>query len=103
MGNGKMTQGKLTVGQIGCGAFANAQHLPNVTVRRDFYRADAENCKFFRRAVEAGLHIAEVPFGMDRIQVIELKPFYDIGMHLMKADPRVLLCDDPGCMFCREY
>ena len=76
------------------------QHLPG---HRDFYREDAENCKFFRRAVKAGLHIAEVPFGMNRIQVIELRSFYEIGMQLMKEDPRVLLCDDPGCMFCREY
>ncbi|MBO4633361.1 MAG: DUF4910 domain-containing protein, partial [Lentisphaeria bacterium] len=34
------------------------QHLPG---HRDFYRPDAENCKFFLRAVKAGLKIAEVP------------------------------------------
>ena len=76
------------------------QHLPG---HRDFYRPDAENCKFFQRAVRAGLHIAEVPFGMRKIQAIELKPFYEIGMKLMKEDPRVLLCDNPDCMFCRMF
>ena len=76
------------------------QHLPG---HRDFYRPDAENCKFFRRAVEAGLHIAEVPFGMRKVHVIELKSFYEIGMKLMKEDPRVLLCDNPECMFCSRF
>ena len=76
------------------------QHLPG---HRDFYRSDAENCKFFQRAVQAGLKIAEVPFGMSRILVIELKPFYEIGMWLMKEDPRVLLCDNPDCAFCSRY
>ena len=76
------------------------KHLPG---HRDFYRPDAENCKFFVRAVEAGLHIAEVPFGMSRIQVIDLKEFFAIGVKLMKDDPRVLLCDDPDCPFCRNF
>ena len=76
------------------------KHLPG---HRDFYRPDAENCKFFVRAVQAGLHIAEVPFGMGRIQVIDLKDFYEVGMKLMKEDPRVLLCDDPDCLFCRNF
>ena len=76
------------------------KHLPG---HRDFYRPDAEKCKFFVRAVQAGLHIAEVPFGMGRIQVIDLKDFYEVGMKLMKEDPRVLLCDDPDCLFCRNF
>ena len=76
------------------------QHLPG---HRDFYRSDAENCKFFTRAVKAGLHIAEVPFGMNRIQVIDLKQFYAVGMKLLKDDPRILLCDDPECPFCRNF
>ena len=76
------------------------QHLPG---HRDFYRPDAENCKFFQRAVQAGLHIAEVPFGLRKVHVIELKSFYEIGMKLMKEDPRILLCDNPECMFCRKF
>ena len=76
------------------------KHLPG---HRDFYRGDAEKGKFFTRAVQEGLKISEVPFGMDRIQVIDLKEFYEIGMKLMKEDPRILLCDDPKCLFCREF
>lgn len=76
------------------------RHLPG---HRDFYRPDAENCKFFQRAVQAGLHIAEVPFGLRKVHVIELKSFYEIGMKLMKEDPRVLLCDNPECMFCSKF
>jgi len=76
------------------------QHLPG---HRDFYRNDAENSKFFQRAVQAGLQIAEVPFGMKKIHVIELRSFYEIGMRLMKEDPRILLCDDPDCVFCSRF
>ena len=76
------------------------RHLPG---HRDFYRKDAENCKFFVRAVQAGLKIGEVPFGMNKIQLIDLRDFYEIGMKLMHDDPRVLLCDDPECLFCRQF
>ena len=76
------------------------KHLPG---HRDFYRNDAENCKFFVRAVKAGLKISEVPFGMGKIHLIDLKNFYEIGMKLMQEDPRILLCDNPECLFCREF
>ena len=76
------------------------KHLPG---HRDFYCQDAEKCKFFVRAVKAGLKISEVPFGMGKIQMIDLKSFYEIGMKLMREDPRVLLCDNPDCQFCREF
>ncbi len=76
------------------------KHLPG---HRDFYRKDAENCKFFRQAVQEGLHIHEIPFGMGKIQMIDLQNFYEIGMKLWKKDPRILLCDDPECVFCRQF
>ena len=76
------------------------QHLPG---HRDFYRRDAETCKFFTRAVKAGLTIHEIPFGMNKLQMIDLKEFYKIGMRLWKEDPRILLCDDPECMFCKQF
>ena len=76
------------------------RHLPG---HREFYGHDAENCKFFTRAVKAGLRISEVRLGMGRINVIDLKDFYEIGLKLMKEDPRVLLCDDPQCLFCRNF
>lgn len=74
-------------------------HLPG---HRDFYRKDAENCKFYTAAVKAGLQIDEVPLGYGKLQLIDLKQLYDIGMELLKNDPRILLCDDPECIFCRD-
>ncbi|MBR1953311.1 MAG: AAC(3) family N-acetyltransferase [Lentisphaeria bacterium] len=76
------------------------QHLPG---HRDFYRADAENCKFYQRAVARGLRIAEVPFGMAKLHLIDINELHDIGMELFREDPDVLLCDDPDCMFCSKY
>ena len=76
------------------------KHLPG---HRDFYRADAENCKFYRRAVERGLHIAELPFGMNKLHLIDMKELHDIGLEIHREDPNVLLCDDPACLFCRRF
>ena len=76
------------------------QHLPG---HRDFYRGDAENCKFYQRAVAKGLHIAEVPFGMAKLHMIDINELHDIGMELFREDPDVLLCDSPDCMFCSKY
>lgn len=76
------------------------KHLPG---HRDFYRKDAEDCKFFRRGVEEGLVIREIPFGMAKLQLIDLRNFYEVGMKLWKEDPRILLCDDPECSFCRSF
>ncbi|OQA86249.1 MAG: Aminoglycoside 3-N-acetyltransferase [Lentisphaerae bacterium ADurb.Bin242] len=76
------------------------KHLPG---HRDFYREDAEKCKFFRRAVERGLEIRSEPLGVGELKVMEMESVFSLGIHLMKDDPRVLLCDDPGCLFCRRY
>ena len=76
------------------------QHLPG---HRDFYRADAQNCKFYQRAVARGLHIAEVPFGMAKLHMIDINELHEIGMALFREDPDVLLCDDPECLFCSKY
>ena len=76
------------------------KHLPG---HRDFYRPDADKCKFYQRAVAKGLHIAKVPFGMADICMIDIKELYEIGMELFREDPDVLLCDDPECLFCQKY
>jgi hypothetical protein len=71
---------------------------------RDFYRdVDAENSKFFRRAVQEGLKIEESSFGMGKLQLIGLRNFYDVAMKLWKEDPRILLCDNPDCQFCSRF
>lgn len=77
------------------------EHLPG---HRDFYRdVDAENSKFFRRAVQEGLKIEESSFGMGKLQLIGLRNFYDVAMKLWKEDPRILLCDNPDCQFCSRF
>lgn len=75
-------------------------HLPG---HRDFYRQDAENSKFFLKAVERGLLIREIPFGLAKIQRIELRQFYDIGLQIFQEDPNILLCDNPECDFCHKW
>ena len=76
------------------------KHLPG---HRDFYGENGDTCKFYNAARKAGLKIETVSFGMDKIQVIKLKDLYEIGMKLLKEDPRILLCDNPECTFCRNY
>ncbi len=76
------------------------KHLPG---HRDFYREDAEKCKFFRRAVERGLEIRSAPLGLGELKLLETEPLFALGVQLIKDDPRVLLCDDPACLFCRRF
>ena len=76
------------------------QHLPG---HRDFYRSDAENCKFFKKAVENGLEIREVELGMGKLNMIDLKQFYEIGLPLMQENSDIILCDSDDCLFCKKY
>ena len=80
-------------------AVAVERHLPG---DREFYR-DAMNCKFFKRAFERGLELKTIPFGMDKIMVLDIRQLYDIGMTVIRDDPKVLLCDRPDCPFCSAY
>ena len=73
------------------------KHLPG---HRDFYRKDAENSKFYQRAFAAGLKINKADVGLSDMQVINLKQLFEIGSQIIKADPNVLLCDDPNCLYC---
>ncbi len=76
-------------------------HLPG---HRDFYRGNqAEKCKFFRRAVAAGLVIHRVRLGLGQVLLLDLGQLEAIGRRLLHEDPRVLLCDDPDCEFCRQF
>jgi len=78
------------------------QHLPG---HRDFYRSQggAEECKFFSRALAAGLELRKQKFGTGMVKLLELQEMYRIGMKLVEDDPRVLLCDNPDCGFCSRF
>ena len=75
------------------------RHLPG---DRDFYHGNGD-CKFFRRAFERGLKVESVELGMGKLMLVDIRQLYDIGMKLIAEDPRVLLCDDPDCLFCRRF
>lgn len=75
------------------------RHLPGC---REFY-TNAMECKFFKRAFARGLELKRVKFGMGELMALDLKQLYEIGMAVIKNDPKVLLCDDPDCLFCRSY
>lgn len=76
------------------------RHLPG---HRDFYRKDAENCKFYQRAFARGLEVKSAQLGLAQLQLIDLRQMYEIGMQLLKEDRRTLLCDDKDCLFCRRF
>ena len=75
------------------------KHLPG---DRDFYRKDAENSKFFQAALKAGLEIKSITLGTGKLMLMDMNQLFEIGMKLLEKDPRILLCDDPQCLFCRR-
>ena len=76
------------------------KHLPG---DRDFYRADAENGKFYQRAVARGLKIRTVELGPGKVMLMEAAELARIGLELIGEDRRVLLCDNPKCGFCSRF
>ena len=77
------------------------RHLPG---HRDFYRGrQAEKSKFFQRAIASGLVVRRVGLGLGEVLLVDLEPLDAIGRQLLREDPRVLLCDDPDCDFCRRF
>ena len=76
------------------------KHLPS---HRDFYRPDAENCKFYQQALQAGLEIKSVSLGLGTLHLMDLQQLYSIGLELIRKDPRILLCENENCFFCRKY
>ena len=77
------------------------KHLPG---HRDFYCGNqAHKCKFFRRAFERGLQLQQTSLGVGMLQMLSLPQLFEIGCQLLREDPRVLLCDDPECTFCRQF
>ena len=75
------------------------RHLPGC---REFYE-NAMECKFFKRAFARGLELKRVKFGMGELMALDIRQLYEIGLAVIKDDPKVLLCDDPDCLFCRRY
>jgi aminoglycoside 3-N-acetyltransferase len=76
------------------------KHLPG---HRDFYMRNAEQCKFFKKAVKEGLEIKTVKLGAGKIQNIEADKLFELGKTIIKEDPRILLCDVTTCKFCSSY
>ena len=83
------------------GSFKTVTIEKHFTGHRDFYCGfKAESCKFFSRAKAAGLRINSGRLGLGELRLMETKELFDIGKELLRADPRILLCDNPECVFC---
>jgi len=76
------------------------QHLDG---HRDFYRTDWENTKIFRALLKAGLQLAHAVVGLGEIHIIKAREFEEKGLQVMQRDPAILLCDNPDCVFCRQW
>lgn len=76
------------------------KHVPG---HRDFYRNPGEETKMYQRLLKDGLVIRKVTLGFGEIKVIEARQMYDLGVEALKDDPRLLLCDNDECLFCRKY
>lgn len=75
------------------------RHLPG---HRDFY-GDPAKSEFYAKAIERGLHIYAVPFGMTTLYRMDLDELYSIGMDMFREDPCATLCNSKDCYFCQKY
>lgn len=75
------------------------KHLPG---DRDFYHDPAVS-EFYRKAVERGLHIYSVRYGMGNLYRMNLRELYEITNAMLAEDPNSTLCDDPACPFCSKF
>lgn len=77
------------------------KHLPG---HRDFYCGfHASECKFFHAARVAGLELRKTTLGLGELCVMDAIQLFDIGKLLVEKDFRILLCDNPTCLFCNRY
>ena len=77
------------------------KHLPG---HRDYYCGfQAFYSKFYSKAVEKGLVIHHTPLGVGELLLMDSKQLFEIGCELVRSDSRILLCDDPACVFCRNF
>ncbi|MBE6931350.1 MAG: AAC(3) family N-acetyltransferase, partial [Ruminococcaceae bacterium] len=75
------------------------RHLPG---DRDFY-GDPAKSEFYAEAVERGLKIDAVPFGIGWIYRMELANIYEVGMAMFRDDPVATLCKNPDCAYCASF
>lgn len=75
------------------------RHLPG---DRDFY-GDPAGSAFYAEAVERGLKIDAVPFGIGWIYRMELANIYEVGMAMFRDDPVATLCKNPDCAYCASF
>lgn len=76
------------------------KHLPG---HRDFYRNPGEETKIYQQLLENGLKIRKTRLGLGEIKLIDAAQMYDLGMKALRKNPNLLLCDKPGCQFCRRF
>ena len=47
--------------------------------------------------------IRQTALGYGAVKAIDAVPMHRLGTQALRADPRLLLCDSPDCLFCRAY
>lgn len=79
-------------------------HVPKwLPGHREFYKFPGESTKMFGRLIEKGLAIRSATLGLGQVRSIDAVQMYDLGMAALKADPNLLLCENPECAFCRTH
>lgn len=76
------------------------RHLPGC---RDFYKGDGFDSKIMRKAIEKGLSVKSVKFGIGDIYMFDMEELYEKSMEVFSEDKNATLCDNPNCRFCRKY
>nr|HPN84029.1 AAC(3) family N-acetyltransferase [Victivallales bacterium] len=69
------------------------KHLPG---HRDFGA-------FLEKLSKRGLQINETKLNFGNIKLMDAGQLYKLGIAAIKANPNVLLCDNPDCRFCSKF
>ena len=48
------------------------------------------------------LQVTDLHVSYGAIKAIDAVPMYALGMAALRADPNLMLCDSPECLFCRD-
>ncbi len=76
------------------------RHLPGC---RGFYKGDGFDSKIMRKAIEKGLEVKSVKFGIGKIYMFDMEELYQKAVEVFKEDKNATLCENPNCLFCRKY